>query len=250
MARAYGIKTNEGARPSTHAPGERPGTRATMKYVRTSAYKVREVLDEIRGRDVREADDILRYSPRDAAIDVRKCLRSAVANAENNVGLDGESLFVSACVADEGRTIKRWRPRARGRATRIRKRTTHITVIVSPLAAEELARRQERDAARMAAGGPARRSASATRAARVARSRAQQEEDAPVTDEVVDDEAIESEDVATDEAVEPEAVETADDAVEAEGPAIEVEIDTEEPTAIEVEVTDEAPADDAAGEEE
>ncbi|MGH9138354.1 MAG: 50S ribosomal protein L22 [Acidimicrobiales bacterium] len=172
MARAYGVKTNEGAHAATHEPGERPGTRATVKYARLSAYKARAVLDEIRGRDVQDADDVLRYSPRDAAITVRKCLRSAVANAQNNDGLDPDTLYVSACYADEGMTIKRWRPRARGRATRIRKRTTHVTVIVSPLSPEEVERREATEAARVAGGGPARaRTAAAARAARVAKSR-------------------------------------------------------------------------------
>ena len=115
-----GLKTNE-----------REGTRAVLRYARLSPYKVREVLDLVRGKPVHEAEDILRFSERDAAIVVGKVLHSAVANAENNDELDPEELYVSACFADEGTTIKRWRPRARGRATRIRKRTSHITVIVS-----------------------------------------------------------------------------------------------------------------------
>ncbi|HUE58176.1 MAG TPA: 50S ribosomal protein L22, partial [Acidimicrobiales bacterium] len=109
-----GLKTNE-----------REGTRAVLRHTRISAYKVREVLDLVRGKPVHEAEDILRFSDRDAAITVGKVLHSAVANAENNDELDPEELYVSACFADEGTTIKRWRPRARGRATRIRKRTSH-----------------------------------------------------------------------------------------------------------------------------
>ena len=123
---------------------ERDGTRAVLRHARISPYKVREVLDLIRGKPVHEAEDILRFSDRDAAIVVGKVLHSAIANAENNDELDSEELYVSACFADEGTTIKRWRPRARGRATRIRKRTSHITVIVSRLPLDRLERLQAR----------------------------------------------------------------------------------------------------------
>ena len=126
---------------------ERPGTRAVLRQCRTSAYKIRPVLDLIRGQDVARAREILRFSERDAARVVDKLLTSAVANAENNDGLDPEELYVSACYADEGTTMKRWRPRARGRATRIRKRTSHVTVIVSRLPEEKLARLRARQAA-------------------------------------------------------------------------------------------------------
>ncbi len=121
MANGSGVKTNE-----------RPGTRAVAKYIRISPYKVREVLDLVRGQHVQRAAEILRFSERDAAALVLKLLNSAVANAENNDGLDGDELFVSACFADEGPTLKRWRPRARGRATRIRKRTSHLTITLTP----------------------------------------------------------------------------------------------------------------------
>ena len=110
---------------------ERPGTRARASYVRSSAYKAREVLDLIRGKSCADAHDILAFSERDVAQPIAKVLDSALANAEHNDGLDADELYVSACYADEGPTLKRWRPRARGRATRIRKRTCHITVIVS-----------------------------------------------------------------------------------------------------------------------
>ena len=165
---AYGVKTNEGARRGVHAPGERLGTRAVVKHVRMSAYKARVVLDLIRGKDVAEADAILQFTEREAAEVIRKALRSAVANAQNNEGIDPEVLYVSACFADEGMTIKRWRPRARGRATRIRKRTCHITIIVSAYTTEEQERRRSRDETR---GGRAARTAAASRAARVAKSR-------------------------------------------------------------------------------
>lgn len=171
---AYGVKTNEAAVPGTHAPGERPGTRAQVRYVRVSAYKVREVLDLIRGREVQQADEILQLTERDAAAIVRKCLRSAMANAEHNDQIDAEELFVSACFADEGPTLKRWRPRARGRATRIRKRTCHITVIVSRLSQEQLERRRHTEDESPTAAGRRQRRATAVadaRRRRVAKSR-------------------------------------------------------------------------------
>jgi len=127
---------------------ERPGTKAVLRHYRMSAPKARQVLDLVRGEDVGKAADILRNTEREAATVVGKVLASAVANAVHNDGLDAEDLYVSACFADEGATLKRWRPRARGRASRIRKRTCHITVVVSPLPDERLARRRsEREAA-------------------------------------------------------------------------------------------------------
>src|SRR5690242_18809416 len=105
--------------------------RAEAKYVRLSARKARLVLDHIRGRSVPEARTILAFTPRHAAIDIEKVLRSAVAHAEARYALDGDELIVLAAYADEGPTLKRWRARARGRVNRIRKRTCHITLIVS-----------------------------------------------------------------------------------------------------------------------
>jgi len=163
----FGVKTNE-----------RPGTRAEVRYVRMSAYKAREVLDLIRGKEFQQADEILQFCERDAAIVVRKALASAAANAANNDLIDPEELYVSACFADEGPTLKRWRPRARGRATRIRKRTCHITVIVSRLSPEQLQRRRQREAISTAAAGRGRRRSQAaadSRRARVAKSRAREE---------------------------------------------------------------------------
>jgi large subunit ribosomal protein L22 len=120
--------------------------RAVAKYVRISPYKVRQVLDLVRGYDAERAREILKFCERDAAIVVGKLLDSAVANAEHDHALVGDELFVSACFADEGPTLKRWRPRARGRATRIRKRTCHITLIVSRLPDRELQARRARRA--------------------------------------------------------------------------------------------------------
>ncbi|KRM61464.1 50S ribosomal protein L22 [Paucilactobacillus vaccinostercus DSM 20634] len=105
--------------------------KATAKTVRVSARKVRMVLDAIRGKNVVEALAILKFTPRGAASDVEKVLKSAVANAENNFDLDRESLYVSETFANEGPTLKRFRPRAKGSASPINKRTSHITVVVS-----------------------------------------------------------------------------------------------------------------------
>ena len=138
------------------------GTRAVVKYARLSPYKARTVLDLIRGEDVGRATEILRFCERDAAILVGKALASAVANAEANESILAEDLYVSACFADEGPTLKRWRPRARGRATRLRKRTCHVTVIVSRLPEDELQRRRREGAA----GDRARRRAGQERATR------------------------------------------------------------------------------------
>ncbi len=131
-----GVKTNE-----------REGTRAVLRHSRMSASKARQVLDQIRGMDADRALETLDLGDREAAGVIRKVLASAVANAVHNDGLDAEELFVSACYADEGSTLKRWRPRARGRATRIRKRTCHVTVIVSRLPEDRIARRRAKQSA-------------------------------------------------------------------------------------------------------
>jgi large subunit ribosomal protein L22 len=147
-----GPKLNEapvarhGVRPSPVQAGTH-GTKAVARYVRVSPYKVREVLDLIRGQEVERALSTLRLSQRDAAFVVAKVLDSAVANADHNDGLSDDELYVSACYCDEGPTLKRWRPRARGRATRIRKRTSHITVLVSRMPDAEIAQRRTSAAA-------------------------------------------------------------------------------------------------------
>jgi len=208
-----GPKTNEGAT----AVGERTGTKAVARHIRSSAFKARPVLDLIRGLDVRRADEVLMLTERGIARDIRKVLRSAVANAVNNDGQDVDELFVVACFADEGSTLKRFRPRARGRATRIRKRTCHITVIVARMSDERL------EILRAKAEG-ASASASAARRARVEASRQRAEAakaavDAADDDEAIADEAI-ADEVAADEiaadATEADAAEA--DAVEADAP--------------------------------
>jgi large subunit ribosomal protein L22 len=114
--------------------------RAQAKWVRMSSRKARIVLDTIRGRTVPEARTILAFTSRAAAVEIERVLRSAVANAEANHGLDGDELVVAEAYADEGPTLKRWRARARGRVNRIKKRTCHITVVLSPAETERLQR--------------------------------------------------------------------------------------------------------------
>ncbi len=111
--------------------------RAQAKYVRQSPYKVRRVLDLVRGLPVEEAQAVLQFTNRKAAATIGKVLDSAIANAEHNFALDAEDLFVAQAYADEGPTLKRWRPRARGRATQILKRTSHITIVVADEAVED-----------------------------------------------------------------------------------------------------------------
>lgn len=228
---AFGVKTNE-----------RPGTRAQVRHARFSAYKAREVLDLIRDEPVGRALEILQFSERDPAIVIGKCLASAVANAEHNDALPADELYVSSCYADEGPTLKRWRPRARGRATRIRKRTCHITVIVSRYSDEQLATIRRRDEAKAASsGGRSRtRDAAASRRRRVARSRGEdvateaKAADAEATDEVLEDE------------VPAEAVEeTTTEVTDAEGAADDTAADEE---AVEAAVA-EAGTDDTAADE-
>jgi ribosomal protein L22 len=109
-----------------------PVVRAQAKYVRSSARKARLVCDHIRGKSVEDARAILAHTPRAVARDWSKLLESAIANAENNHELVGEDLYVKSIHADEGPTLKRFRPRALGRATRIRKRTSHLTIQLTP----------------------------------------------------------------------------------------------------------------------
>ena len=217
-----GLKTNE-----------RPGTRAQHRYARVSAYKARVVLDLIRGKTIGEADEILAFCERDVADVIRKVLDSAIANAEHNDEIPADELFVSACYADEGPTLKRWRPRARGRATRIRKRTCHITVIVGRMSPDQIARlRAAEDAARDARSGQGAKARTAADAAEARRRRvAKSRQD----DDVSDDDVSEDDEL---EAVSPEAsddteLEASDDtALEAEelveDDAIEAEVEAEE----------------------
>ena len=101
---------------------------AKSKYIRQSPYKLRLVLNLIRGLPVSEALDILKFTKRKASDEITKVIQSAMANAENNFGLNSNDLYISKAIADEGPTLKRFRPRARGRAGRINKRTSHLII--------------------------------------------------------------------------------------------------------------------------
>ena len=118
------------------AVAQAPEVRAVAKWVRISPRKARLVVDHIRGRSVPEARTVLAFTTRAAAREVDKVLRSAVANAEMNHGLVGDDLIVSEAYVDDGLIIKRWKPRARGRVARIKKRTCHITVVLTEGAAQ------------------------------------------------------------------------------------------------------------------
>ncbi|WP_197382440.1 50S ribosomal protein L22 [Mycolicibacterium mengxianglii] len=116
---------------------EYPSASAVARFVRISPTKARRVIDLVRGKSVAEALDILRWAPQSASEPVAKVIASAAANAQNNEGLDPDTLVVATVYADEGPTAKRIRPRAQGRAFRIRKRTSHITVIVESRPAKQ-----------------------------------------------------------------------------------------------------------------
>jgi large subunit ribosomal protein L22 len=224
---------------------ERPGTRAVLRHSGLSASKVRQVLDLIRGQDVDRAAEILIGTEREAANIIGKVLASAVANAAHNDFQNPDELYVSACYADEGTTAKRWRPRARGRATRIRKRSSHITIIVSRLPEERLELRRKRmeavsahrsrrvDASRRRAdlsGRLSRRRASAAVAEAAAAAEAEEETTTGVLDapelevgEVDDLDTVDDVDAEDDDAEENEV-----DDVRDEGPAEVVDMDEED----------------------
>ena len=105
-------------------------TRAVAKFVRISPRKIRLIMDQVRGKRVDEALNMLSFAPQKGALILKKLINSAVANAEQNSGVDVDALFVKRVYADEGPTLKRFRPRAQGRATRIRKRSSHLTVVL------------------------------------------------------------------------------------------------------------------------
>ena len=190
---------------------ERPGTRATLKGYHMSASKARVVLNLIRGEDVQSASEILAGTTREAADVIGKVLASAVANAVNNDSMNADELFVSAAYADEGVTMKRFTPRARGRAGKIRKRSCHITVIVSRLDEDRL------ETLRVARSAQA----AASRSRRVASSRRRDEPvPAPQYETVVD---TEESDVLTPVEVETEAND--DVVIETEEVVAETEIE-------------------------
>ncbi len=217
---------------------ERPGTRAQVKYVRSSAYKAREVLNLVRGKSYAQASEILTFSERRISDTVLKCLDSAAANAENNDHIPAEELFVAACYADEGPTLKRWRPRARGRATRIRKRTCHITVIVGRYTPEQLAELTAREEAK---GGSGRTSAADARRRRVAKSSEREEASAEEEHDHDHDEPDSSV-----EAMGSDVPAEGDEATASDDPPVDAEADT----AVDEESVDEESNDDAQSEDE
>jgi large subunit ribosomal protein L22 len=171
---------------------ERPGTRATLRGYHMSASKARVVLNLIRNEDVNTAREILAGTTREAADVIGKVLASAVANAVNNDGLNADELFVSAAYADEGITMKRFTPRARGRAGKIRKRSCHITVIVSRLDEDRLAILRAARTAQAAASRTRRVASSRHRADQTA-SLNKRESAAAVAAQEIENEAVEAE---------------------------------------------------------
>ncbi len=223
---------------------ERPGTRAVARHIRVSASKARAVLDLIRGESYGWASEILEFSERSVSDVVSKCLDSAVANAEHNDGISAEELYVSACYADEGPTLKRWRPRARGRATRINKRTCHITIIVNRYSDAELTAMRERAESRGRTG--ASEQAAESRRQRVEKSRAAEAEaEAEAAEEAGVEAGSETVDVA--EEVAEEAL--IEDAEADEEEVAEAEDEAEEEVAEVAEEAVEEPEDEAADED-
>ena len=208
---------------------EREGTRAVLRYYHMSASKARVVLDIIRGEDVNTAREILAGTTREAADVIGKLLASAVANATHNGGQNADELFVSAAFADEGPTMKRFTPRARGRAGKIHKRSTHITVIVSRMDEDRI------EIVRAARSAQA--AASRTRRVASSRRRADQQASLNKRESAAEAEALEA---ARIEAEENEAIEN--EAIETEA------IDSDETTEVVVDETVDAPVVDEAPE--
>lgn len=198
---------------SLRRTNEVPGTRATLRNLRTSAYKVRVVLDLVRGKSVAEARDILRFTDRGPAEPILKLLNSAVANAEHNDEQRAEELIIGACYADEGVTMKRFRPRAKGRASKIRKRGSHITIVVSRMDDEALARLAETEASSSAGRSSRTNRVAGSRAGRVAASQSAQTEEAESAAPEEKNEAVEA---ASAESIETNAPAESDTAVAAE----------------------------------
>jgi len=205
------------AATKTKSPAAGPQVRATVRYLHTSPYKVRQVLTLVRGLPVGDAERLLQLCEKDAADDVLKLLGSAIANAEHNNALPADELFVALAWADEGPTRKHGQPRARGRYFRIRKRTSHVTIVLERFALDELEDRQRREEATGRGAAVQQR----RRAERVRRSRAPEPEvdedetevGEPDVDEIEADEVTAAtDDAAVDEVTEPEAAESDSDA--------------------------------------
>jgi large subunit ribosomal protein L22 len=199
-----GPKLNE----RSFVAGERTGVRASVRGSRMSASKARVVLDLIRGRDVVSADQILQFTEREAARVVRKVLASAVANAVNNDSLEAETLYVKACYADEGPTLRRFKPRARGRATRINKRTCHITIVLDVIEADPLSVVQARRERAVSGRRAGRSGGVADRRARVQKSRQARTAKTDETTESTDTSAVENAVAENETTTTPDAEET------------------------------------------
>jgi ribosomal protein L22 len=132
-AKAEEKKPAPSRRRRSHDSDELPVVRATAKYVRIAPRKARLVADQVRGLHIEQARALLAFSPRDAARDIQKLIDSAAANAENNHDLIGDEMQITSITVDEGPTLRRYRPRALGRATPINKRTSHIAVALTPV---------------------------------------------------------------------------------------------------------------------
>jgi large subunit ribosomal protein L22 len=195
-----------------------PGARATVRYLHTSPYKVRQVLDLVRGLPVGDAERRLQLCEKDAAGDVLKLLGSAIANAEHNNALPADELFVALAWADEGPTRKHGQPRARGRYFRIRKRTSHVTIVLERFALDELeVRRRREEATGRGAAVAQRRRAERVRRSRATASEPETESEEAEPDVEVDDVAVAPVDSPVDE-VEPidEVTDTETDVAEPE----------------------------------
>ncbi len=219
-----------------------PETLARLRHHRASPTKIRQVLRLIVGKNVADARETLRFCERGPAETVMKLLDSAVANAEHNDNIPEEELYVSRAFADEGPTVKRWRPRARGRGTRIRKRTSHITVVVARYESDELDRRRQREAADTQAQRASRRrrvQASQRKADREAAREAEHDHDHD------EDHDHEHDDEIVDEVVEVDEVDTNTDT------DTDTDVDeTEDATTAEAEDAPEASDDEEPAEEE
>ena len=214
---------------------ERPGTRATLRGYHMSASKARVVLDLIRGEDVTTAREILAGTTREAADVIGKVLASAVANAVNNDEMAADELYVSACYADEGVTMKRFTPRARGRAGKIRKRSCHITVIVSRLDDERLGVLRAARSAQAAASRTRRVASSSRRADQTASLNSRETRAAQAEAEAAEALALEAENTEIESEVDVELDEVvADETVSAN------ETDVVEPAADDETVSDDA----------
>ena len=218
---------------------ERPGTRAVLRHYHMSASKARVVLDLVRGKDVITAQEILAGTEREAAAVIAKVLASAIANAVNNDGQLQDELYVATAYADEGTTMKRFRPKSRGRAGRIRKRACHVTIVVAKMEDERLARARA-----------ARNTESGARSRRVAGSRRRADQQSHAhRREVAREEAAEA---AAAEASTEEAADEALDAADESGSAADdaTWTETDETTEADGEATDGATEDSGADEDE